>query len=354
MHSNKNFIAKRMKIRLIGLAAATIIFSGSLYAGNPQRAGSAGAPELLINPWARSAGWNAVSVAGVKGVEASYLNIAGTAQTERTDVSFTNTQWLLGAGIGINAFGFNQKVGANGVLGATITSFDYGEWDITTTDNPEGGIGTISPSTVSIGASYAQRFTESILGGVNIKMFSQSSQNMSVAALCFDAGVQYITGDEKQVKFGITLRNVGPSPSYSGDGKAVVLPVPDGGYMQTYNERSAEFELPTTLSIGGSYDFNFTNQRFTAAGAFQSNSFEKDQYTLGGEYSLKEVIAVRAGYTFFDNRGDARLNTSVFTGFAAGMSVDAPLGDSKFILDYSYRATSTFSGVHSVGVTFSL
>ena len=27
------------------------------FAGNPQRAGQAGASELLINPWARTSGW---------------------------------------------------------------------------------------------------------------------------------------------------------------------------------------------------------------------------------------------------------------------------------------------------------
>ncbi len=343
-----------MKRRLsLGCIAASVIISGTLYAGNPQRAGSAGASELLINPWARSSGWSAVNIAGVKGVQASFLNVAGTAQTERSDVAFSNTQWLIGGGISINSFGFNQKVGTSGVLGANIVAFDYGEWERTTTSNPDGGLGTISPSTVSIGLSYAQRFTESILGGVNIKLFSQSSDRLSANALCVDAGVQYITGAEKQIKFGVTLRNVGPATSYSGNGKTVVLTVPDGGYTQAYEERSANFELPTTLSLGGSYDFKFTNQRLTFAGAFQSNSFEKDQYTLGAEYALKELVVFRAGYTFLDNRVNDQ-TTTVFTGLAAGMSLDVPLGNSKFILDYSFRPTRQFDGVHSIGVSFSL
>lgn len=343
-----------MKRRLsISFMAASVMFAGSLYAGNPQRAGSAGAPELLINPWARSTGWSAVNVAGVKGVQASFLNVAGTAQTERSDVAFSNTQWLIGSGIAINSFGFNQKVGTSGVLGANIVSLDYGDWERTTTSNPDGGIGTISPSTVTIGLSYAQRFTESILGGVNIKLFSQSSDRLAVNALCVDAGVQYITGAEKQMKFGITLKNVGPAASYKGNGKTVTLTVPDGGYTQAYEERSADFELPTTLILGGSYDFKFTNQRLTLAAAFQSNSFEKDQYTLGAEYALKELLMFRAGYTFFDDRLNEQV-TTVFTGLSAGVSFDVPLGDSKFILDYSYRPTRQFDGVHSIGVSFSL
>jgi hypothetical protein len=132
--------------------------------------------------------------------------------------------------------------------------------------------------------------------------------------------------------------------------------VPNGGYAQEYNERSESFELPTTLSIGGSYDFAFNKQRLTVAGAFQSNSFEKDLYTAGVEYSFKELLTLRTAYSFWDNR-DYEVTTTVFTGFSAGVSVDMPLSknnDNTFGLDYSYRSTSFFDGVHSIGVSVSL
>lgn len=338
----------------IGVASASLlIITSSLFAGNPQRAGSAGAPELLINPWARSSGWGSVNIAGVRGVNASYLNIAGTAQTERTDVAFTNTQWLVGSDIAINAFGFNQKVGSNGVLGANVTSFDYGEWERTTTANPDGTLGTISPTTVIIGISYAQRFTESILGGVNIKVYNQASPELTASAVCFDAGVQYITGAEKQMKFGITLKNVGPSASYRGDGKSISLTIPSGGFTRTFEERSADFELPTTLSLAGSYDFNFAEQRLTVAAGFMSNSFEKDRYILGAEYALKETAMLRLGYTLYDNRTEDRV-TTVFSGLSAGLSVHVPMGESKFIVDYSFTDTDRFDGVHAIGLSFDL
>ncbi len=343
-----------MKKRIsISLFAASVMFSAGLYAGNPQRAGQAGASELLINPWARTTGWGGVNIGGVTGVESSFLNIAGTASTTRTDVAFANTQWLVNSGISINSFGFNQKVGTTGVLGASIVALDYGEWEITDENNPDGGIGTISPSTITIGLSYAQKFTESIQGGVNIKVYNSSFTNLKATAVCFDAGVQYVTGAEKQVKFGITLKNVGPSASFNGDGQVVNLPSPSGGYTQAYSERTSDFELPTMLAIGGSYDFNFTDQRFTVAGAFRSNSFEKDQYTLGGEYAMKEIVIVHAGYTFFDNSDQEKI-TTVFTGVSAGLGVNVPMGDNKFKVDYSYRATKQFKGVHSIGISFNL
>ncbi len=326
------------------------------YAGNPQRAGQAGAPELLINPWARSAGWGGVNIAGVSGVESSFINIAGIANTNGTEVSFVNTQWLVGAGIGINAAGFNQSVGDNGVLSANFVSFDYGSWDRTTVENPEGGIGSISPSTAIIGLGYAQKFTDAIRGGVNIKIYTTSIVDMTVTSASVDAGVQYVTGNRDQMKFGITLKNIGPSATYEGEGQSVTLVVPQGGYAQEFNERSESFELPATLSLGGSYDFEFDQQRLTVAGAFQSNSFEKDIYTVGAEYSWKEIVSVRAGYNFFDNRSYAE-STTVFNGINAGVSFDVPLSkdnDNSFQLDYAYRSTDFFSGVHSIGVSIIL
>jgi len=340
----------------IAITACLLAAGLSLKAGNPQRAGSAGAPELLINPWARSAGWGGVNVAGVTGVEASFINIAGIASTKGTEVSFSNTQWLVGAGINVNSAGFNQSVGSNGALSANFVSFDYGSWERTTIDNPDGGIGEISPSTAIIGLGYAQRFIKSIRGGINLKIYTTSMVDMTVTSACVDAGVQYVTGKREQVKFGITLRNIGPAAQYNGEGQSITLVVPQGGYAQEYSERSESFELPTTLSIGGSYDFEFEQQRLTVAGAFQSNSFEKDLYTAGVEYSFKELLSLRAGYSFWDNR-DFEVSTTVFTGFNAGVSIDLPLSkdnDNTMGLDYSYRSTSFFDGVHSLGISVSL
>ncbi len=345
---------RKLLIKPLAVVSLSLLSTAVLFAGNPQRAGSAGAPELLINPWARSSGWGNADVAGSRGVEASYMNIAGTAFTQKTEVGFANTQYLVDADISINAFGFNQKVGSDGVLGINVAAVDYGDISRTDEFNPNGGIGSVTPTTAILGLSYAQKFTDAIYGGVNVKLYNQSFASMSITAVCFDAGVQYVTGDEKQIKFGVTLKNVGPASSYSGDGDDISLIAPQGGITRTFTERSAPTELPTQLSIGGAYDFRFSDQRLTIAAAFNSNSFEKDQYNIGAEYSVKEVVMVRAGYTIFDNRSDDRI-TTVFNGLNLGISLDVPIGDeTKFGLDYSYRPTTILGGVHAIGASIRL
>ena len=197
-----------------------------------------------------------------------------------------------------------QRVSDVGVLNMGISAFDYGEWEVTTTDQPEGTGATISPQSIVINLGYAQKFTENIYGGANVKIYSSSISNLNTSGVCFDAGVQYRTGIDDRFKFGITLRNVGPGITYEGDGLGVTLPVPTYGvaYTQTFESRSAIFELPTALSIGGSYDWLLENGKVTGALNFTSNAFEKDTYHAGVQYSLKDLFQVRVGYVARDNR----------------------------------------------------
>jgi hypothetical protein len=57
---------------------------------------------------------------------------------------------------------------------------------------------------------------------------------------------------------------------------------------------------------------------------------------------------------------DNNIAISALTGPTAGLTVNVPLAkkdsgkDSKLGIDYSFRATNPFSGVHSVGVRFTL
>lgn len=340
--------------RIFVTAIAIVGFMTQAFAGNPQRAGSAGASELLINPFARSSGWADVNLGGVRGSNSFFINIAGLSFIEKTDIKFDNTQWLVGAGIQINSLTFAQRVSDNGVLGVAISSFDYGEWEVTTASQPDGTSGVIAPSALIINVAYSQKFTESIFGGVNIKAYNSSISNIRTSGLCFDAAVQYIPEKNDAWKFGITLKNIGPALKYTGDGTSIILPVPTFGetYQQAWDGKSATFELPTQLAMGLSYDIRLAEgQKLTVAGAFTSNSFEKDLFQLGGEYGFRDVFFVRAGYRL--TAGGDDLN-SALTGLTAGFTAQLPLNkeSGSFLgLDYSYRTTNPFDGVHSVGIS---
>ena len=346
-------------IKAVAIIALMLPFSNA-FAGNPQRAGQAGASELLINPWARTSGWGGANVAGVRGLEGIFSNVAGLAFTEKTELIFSQTQWLKygdEAVSNISAFGFSQKVGESGVLGFSVMSMDFGDIEITTVDLPDGGIGTYSPSFMNISLSYAKIFSNSIYGGMTVKMISEQISNVGANGVALDAGIQYVTGAADNFKFGIALKNVGPRMSFSGDGLSFRGIVGDADdYKMTVEQRSSELELPALLNIGLSYDVNFIQHRITGAGTFTSNSFQKDQYRLGGEYSYNEMFMVRLGYTYEDGIRTPSTRTTALRGPSAGFTVELPMGDnsSTFGLDYSYRHTDPFQGSHTIGARINL
>ena len=69
---------------------------GQIIAGNPDRQGEAGAYELLMNPWARSAGLHTMNTSGVQGVEALRLNVAGLSRINQFEVATSYANYLQG------------------------------------------------------------------------------------------------------------------------------------------------------------------------------------------------------------------------------------------------------------------
>ncbi len=349
----KSFYKYLITLVIIGML---IIPESYLYAGNKDRSGQAGATELLINPWARSSGWGNVSTANVKGLEAMFINVAGLAFTKRTDLVFSHTTYLKGSDINMFAFGFSQRIGDAGVIGMNVVSMSFGEINVTTPDSPEGGLGKFKPNLLNISVAYAKAFSNSIYGGITIKIISESIADVSAQGIAIDAGIQYVTGDMEQIKFGIALKNIGPRMKFSGDGLLETAFFPEQTNSFSMSTPSESFELPTALDIGASYDFYIGDwNRLTLAANFRSNSFGKDQFMGGLEYSLKTYLMLRVGYTYEDGITKKEDRTTVFTGPSAGITVSVPTNKEKgssIDIDYSYRATDPFSGTHSIGARF--
>ncbi len=356
------------------VAVTAMASSTFIIAGNPERAGQAGASQLLINPYARNTGMAGSNQSKIKGIESQFLNVAGTAFTKKTEINFVRTNWLAGSGINMNAFGLTQHVGETGAVGFGVVALNAGKIDRTTEDSPEGGLGTFNPTFYNINLSYAKGFSDNIYGGINVKVISEQISNVSARGIAFDAGIQYQTGKNDQIHFGISLKNIGPKMQYKGDGltEQMIVQNSQSGfeYQFTMSNRSASFELPSLINIGGAYDIYLTRDtagvlkthRVTLAANFTSNSFTYDNYLFGLEYSWKDILFIRGGlYTekYIFKKGNDNLNQqrmTAFTGPTCGATVEIPFGEKKstFGVDYSYRFTNPFGGVHSFGFRINL
>ena len=331
-----------------------------LMAGNPDRQGEAGAGELLLNPWARSAGFHTLNTSMIEGVEAMRLNVAGLVRINRTQVLIAHTMYLRGSDISMNAVGLAHKVGRNGAFGISIVSMDFGETEVTTTEQPEGTGATYSPNFFHIGLSYSHIFENKISVGITARLISESTADLNAQGVAFDAGVQYVTGEKNNFKFGVSLRNVGTPMRFGGEGLSVRQQNPEEviSYDLTFDQRATRFELPSVLNIGVSYDFILNpKHRITILGNFISNSFSRDALGAGIEYSLNETFMIRAGYrSDLGSAADVALN-NVYTGISAGVSIEVPFSknkETKLGIDYAYRDSNPWNGTHNFSIRLNL
>lgn len=351
------------------LSIILVLLSLNSFAGNSDRLGESGAPELIMNGWARSTGVGDLNTSRVMGIGAMRLNPAGLSFVEKMDVALSYTSWWAGSEVSLYQLGFASKLGADNVVGVTIMSLDPGNIERTTVDSPDpdNALGSFRPSYFNIGLTFSRNFSSRIHGGITLRLISESAESVSTFGFAIDAGLQYVLGAKDNIRFGVSVRNLGTPMKYSGDGFSFRGNTPDAdNYTLAVSPESNSFQLPSLLTLGASYDFwlgneylcngGFNLHRVTVLGSYISNSMGKDNFGLGLEYGFKEMFMARVAYRYEDGIFNPDKATSFNSGLSAGFTVDVPFktGGPNLAIDYSYRHTFTFAGTHSVGLTFAL
>ncbi|MCS7189681.1 MAG: PorV/PorQ family protein [Bacteroidia bacterium] len=348
-----------------------------LFAGNPERAGQAGATQLLINPYARSSGMGGLNIASTYGIESIIINPAGIALTRRTEFIFSHTRWLVGSDININAFGFAQGFRNGGTLGVGVVAFDMGQFERTTIENPDGGLGYFSPTILNISLSYAKIFADDrIFVGATVKLIHESIPDAAANGVALDAGVQY-RDKKNNFHLGVALRNIGPQMRYRGEGLSARVNTGGAGstFTSAMHTPAASFEIPSVLLIGASYRIGIggeTEVRSREVGVsgteapkeplfsiipmlgFYAHSFQNNQLGGGVELRYKSYFMVRGAYLWEPDITNQEKAQNAFSGINLGATIELPFrtGEnrySSFGIDYSYRPTYFFNGTHSIG-----
>ncbi len=335
-----------------------ILGSAIVFAGNPDRQGESGAAELLLNPWARSAGLHTMTTSTIGGVEAMRLNVAGIGRINGKELVISNARLYEGSTLRLNSIGYAQKMSNNGAFSVSLMSVDFGDIPVTTTAQPEGTGATFSPSFFNLGLGYAYTYENKISVGLLFRTISESTADVSAFGFALDAGVQYVSGAEDNFRLGISLRNIGSPMRFGGQGLTFQTNNPEGNlsFPISVDQRAEDFELPSVLNIGISYDFHFTEKIMLRTLAnFTSNAFSRDQIGAGFEFSFNEMFMLRGGYkSDFGDSGTSLGN--LYSGVAAGATIELPFnksGKNKIGIDYGYRATNPFRGTHNFSVRLS-
>jgi hypothetical protein len=342
-----------MRIRsftLLSLLLVLVLVGVSAYAGDETRTGTAGATELLIPVGGRSTALSGSTIASVSGADALFWNPAGACRIDgSTEVMFNSMNYI--ADIHVNYFALTTSVGGTGVFGVSIKTLNFGDIPITTTAAPEGTGSTYSPSYITFGVSYANKFTDRILGGFTLKYINEKIIETGATGIALDLGIQYISS--AGLKLGVTLKNLGPQMQYSGQDLNYSVKIPDqqtGAASRALALPTSGFELPSTLEFGAGYDLKLPNDLgvIGLSGVFQNSNFGDDEFRFGAEYAWNNIIFLRGGITRTQNQ-DNNIYGPTF-----GIGINIPIGSTSVGFDYSYRKVEYFDGNQWINVRLTL
>ncbi len=332
-----------MKLSLLFLALI-IIVANEAVAGRGDKAGTSAAPMLLIPVGARDLALGGSTVANTFGIEAVHYNPAGVAWGKKqSEAIFSHMNYI--ADIGVDYIGVSSTFDGLGTLAFTIKSLSIGTIAITTETNPDGTGETFTPRFTTIGATYANSFTDRISVGFTVNLISEQIDRVSSSGVAFDFGVQYKNfANFNGLDLGVAMKNVGPQMEYGGPGLTRRGQLDDllrpASY---YNLQAAKAELPSVIELGFAYKATLTEQSyFNLSTIFQNQNLSDDEYKMGGEFVWDNSFFLRGGY----NISQESYVDSYIYGATFGAGLNQNFDGLDFTFDYAYRDVKFFEANH--------
>jgi hypothetical protein len=262
-------------------------------------------------------------------------------------VAVAQSKWIADINYNLASAAFKPANGRYGVVGLSFLAVDYGTIRETIRyDNEKGylDVGNFSPAALSIGLGYAKELTTMFSIGGQVKYVSQDLgqsvmavvagdggesydwQENKVSAVAFDFGILYKTG-YKSLNFAMSVRNFARDLTYQRE----------------------EFQLPLLFQVGVAMDMmDFTSVNkdvhslLLSIDASHPRSYS-EQLKIGIEYTLVQLLMVRAGYRFPTDETEINF----------GVGVKQQIGGIGVGLDYGYSDFGIFGNVQRFSAQFS-
>jgi hypothetical protein len=314
-----------------------------MFAGRPDKAGTAAASELLIPIGARAIATGGSSIALVSGIEAMYWNPAGLARTVGTSVMFSHMNYF--ADMKLEYAAFSAQLGDIGYVGFSIKSLNVGEIKITTEDQPDGTGEITSPTFLVFGGTFARSLTDRIAVGLAAHYVYEKMAQVSASAIAFNLGVQYHgIGGIDGLSVGATINNIGSTLTFDGAGLQREADVYDALVKQTIIKiQASEDPLPSTIQIGLGYQIPIESRdQVNISSVFQNNDYSDDAYKFGVEYIYNELILLRGGIVITPRSN----GTDYIFGPSGGIGICTTFAKLNVQFDYAYQKTEWFSGTN--------
>jgi len=253
------------------IVAVSIVFVGSyVIAGSP---GSKGAVFLKLGQGARANAMGESFCAVADDINALYWNPTGIAQIKERQATFMYSDWLEEIKYNYLAYVHPTQI-MGGIMGGAITLLDSGSID-KYGDNPSATDfkqGTFDGKDIAVAVSYAKELIPNCSLGATLKYIQMKIDGKKSTGFGLDVGCLY-KPQIANLTLGIAMQNLGPKL------KAFV---------------SEKDELPLNFKVGGAY--KLLDNALTLSLDINFPTDNDTNFNLGGEYWIKEMVAIRAGY----------------------------------------------------------
>jgi len=333
--------------KIVILALGVVLIAGLAGADN-NKTGTAGAQELRIPVGARSTAMGGATISDVTGIEALFWNPAGAVRTQRTETYLSYRGYI--ADMTVSYFAVNSPL-AFGTIGVSAKILSLGDIIVTTESDWQGTGEVYSVNVPVLGLTYSYALTDRVSFGVTGMYVSEQILQTKAQGIAFDFGFQYIPGWQT-LRLGLVMKNYGPRMTYSGPDFEFSTGVPGDdpqGANRSLALTSANFELPSSFQIGGTYDLTLGEGSTGVIGVvFQSNAFSDDEWHFGAEFGLADRLFVRGGYILSDQEG-------YIYGPSIGVGAKFNLGSVTGSIDYAHTFVDKyFDDVPEVSLKFGL
>jgi len=336
-------------MRKVALLALLIVLVAAQPSMATTKVGTSAAQFLKIGVGCRAAALGGAYVALADDAAALQWNPAGLARLGSNELMLMHTQWL--ADTDFNFGGVVVRLGGN-ALGISLTALNYGEWEVTTVDEPEGTGEIMEASDIALAGSYARNLTDRFSFGFSVKYIRQSIWHMNATSFAFDVGTLFIT-QFNQMRLGMSMSNFGTKMKMEGKDTRVFHDVDPG--LTGHNEAITAFletdswDLPLNFRVGMAMDLMDTGpMRWTVAVDAVHPNDNDEAVNLGSELMWNDLIALRGGYKALGRKDSEE-------GLTFGGGLHYPLtGATTVKIDYAYADWGRLDYVHrfSMGLAF--
>ncbi|MBI9071092.1 MAG: PorV/PorQ family protein [Melioribacteraceae bacterium] len=288
-----------MQLRILKISCfiCLAIFNIS-FAQNITKVATTAAPFLTIGIGARAQAMGGAFTAVANDASAMFWNVGGAAQLNNTEIIVNHSDWI--ADIDYNYGGVVFPISNIGNFGVGIMHIDYGEFEQTTENNPEGTGVLFSAKSIAINLSYSRMLTDRFMIGFTGKYVEENIYNSSASGMAVDIGFLYET-PFPGLRLGMNISNFGTKMQMSGDDLLVKVDIDQtiNGNNDQINSRieTGRYDLPLLFRFGLSYELinNENSKVIIAADALHPND-NAESVNVGTEFRYKNLLAFRAGY----------------------------------------------------------